>query len=108
MAIAAPVQIGKKNIEIPTPQGYGRVPADMTELLSLLDSFTPPNNQSLALFLSEQDLAVAMTGDIKLWAIYVSVIAVGAKVLAFAVQYVVFRIAITRRLRAVAATPLSL
>ena len=64
MAIAAPVQIGKKNIEIPTPQGYGRVPADMTELLSLLDSFTPPNNQSLALFLSEQDLAVAMSGEV--------------------------------------------
>ncbi|CLA05069.1 Uncharacterised protein [Mycobacterium tuberculosis] len=45
-----------------------------------------------------------MTGDIKLWAFYVAVIAVGAKVLAFAVQYVIFRIAITRKLRAAAAT----
>ena len=45
-------------------------------------------------------IAVAMTGDIKLWAIYVSVIAVGAKVVAFAVQYVVFRVAVTRKLRA--------
>lgn len=53
-------------------------------------------------------IAVALTGDIRLWTIYVSVIAVGAKVLAFAVQYIVFRIAITRRLRAAAATPSSL
>lgn len=45
-------------------------------------------------------IAVAMTGDIKLWAIYVSVIAVGAKVVAFAIQYVVFRVAVTRKLRA--------
>jgi intracellular septation protein A len=50
-------------------------------------------------------IAVAMTGDIKLWAIYVSVIAVGAKVLAFAIQYVVFRIVITRKIRAAAAQP---
>ena len=45
----------------------------------------------------------AMTGDIKLWALYVTVIAIGAKVVAFAIQYVVFRIAITRKLRAAAA-----
>jgi intracellular septation protein len=45
-------------------------------------------------------IAVALTGDIKLWAIYVSVVAVGAKIAAFAVQYVVFRILVTSRLRA--------
>src|ERR1700716_806656 len=33
-------------------------------------------------------IAVAMTGDIKLWGLYVSVVAGGAKVTAFAVQYV--------------------
>ena len=48
-------------------------------------------------------IAVALTGDIKLWAIYVSVVAVGAKVVAFAVQYVVFRILVTSRLRAASA-----
>jgi intracellular septation protein len=47
-------------------------------------------------------IAVAMTGDIKLWAIYVSVVAVGAKIAAFAVQYVAFRILITGRIRAAA------
>src|SRR6202034_1349286 len=33
-------------------------------------------------------IAVALTGDMKLWAIYVSFVAVGAKILAFAIQYV--------------------
>ena len=46
-------------------------------------------------------IAVALAGDMKLWAIYVSVIAVGAKVAAFAVQYIVFRILVTSRLRTV-------
>jgi intracellular septation protein len=45
-------------------------------------------------------IAVASTGDIKLWAFYVSVVAIGAKVAAFAIQYVAFRILITNRIRA--------
>src|ERR1700731_1126710 len=48
-------------------------------------------------------IAVASTGDLKLWAIYVSVIAVGAKVAAFAVQYVAFRILVTNRIRSISA-----
>lgn len=44
-------------------------------------------------------IAVAMTGDMKLWAIYVSFVAVGAKVAAFAVQYAITRIVVGRRLR---------
>jgi intracellular septation protein A len=45
-------------------------------------------------------IAVAATGDLKLWAFYVSVVAVGAKIAAFAIQYIVFRIVVTNRLRA--------
>ena len=45
-------------------------------------------------------IAMAMTGDIKLWALYVSVVALGAKVAAFAIQYVAFRILVTNRIRA--------
>jgi len=45
-------------------------------------------------------IAVASTGDMKLWALYVSVVAIGAKVAAFAVQYVAFRVIITNRIRA--------
>jgi intracellular septation protein A len=44
-------------------------------------------------------IAVALTGNLKLWTIYVSVIAVGAKVIAFAVQYFLFRILVTNRIR---------
>src|SRR6478609_4254391 len=47
-------------------------------------------------------IAVALTGDIKLWALYVSVVAIGAKIAAFAVQYVAFRILVTSRIRAAA------
>jgi intracellular septation protein len=45
-------------------------------------------------------IAVASTGDIKLWAIYVSAVAIGAKVAAFAVQYLAFRLLVTNRIRA--------
>jgi intracellular septation protein A len=45
-------------------------------------------------------IAVAATGDLKLWAFYVSVVALGAKIAAFAVQYVAFRIIVTSRIRA--------
>jgi len=45
-------------------------------------------------------IAVASTGDIRLWAFYVSVVAVGAKKKAFAVQYLAFRVLVTSRIRA--------
>jgi intracellular septation protein len=45
-------------------------------------------------------IAVASTGDLKLWAIYVSVVLVGAKLTAFAVQYAAFRVLVTNRIRA--------
>ena len=54
----------------------------------------------LMLALGAGTIAVALTGDTKLWAIYVSVVAIGAKVAAFAVQYVAFRLLITHRIRA--------
>ena len=46
---------------------------------------------------------MASTGDIKLWAFYVSVVAIGAKVAAFAIQYVAFRILVTNRIRSISA-----
>jgi intracellular septation protein A len=47
-------------------------------------------------------IAVAMTGDMKRWTFYVTVVLVGAKIAAFAIQYVAFRILVTSRLRAAA------
>ena len=55
---------------------------------------------ALMIALGAGTIAVALTGDIKLWAIYVSVVAIGAKVAAFAVQYVAFRLLIISRVRA--------
>src|SRR3954451_1467616 len=43
-------------------------------------------------------IAAASSGDLKLWAFYVSVVLIGAKLIAFAVQYVAFRWVITTRL----------
>lgn len=48
-------------------------------------------------------IGVALSGDMKLWTFYVTVVLIGAKVAAFAIQYAVFRILIGRRLRAAAA-----
>jgi intracellular septation protein A len=49
-------------------------------------------------------IAIAMTGDLKLWTFYVSVVLVGAKLLAFAIQYVAFRLLVTSRVRSARAT----
>jgi intracellular septation protein len=45
-------------------------------------------------------IAVASTGDLKLWAFYVTAVLIGVKVAAFAVQYVAFRIFVKNRIRA--------
>src|SRR5215218_10613372 len=47
-------------------------------------------------------IAAAATGDLKLWAFYISVVLIGAKVVAFALQYVAFRFLVTNRIRAAA------
>jgi intracellular septation protein len=47
-------------------------------------------------------IAIAATGDLKLWAFYISVVAGGAKILAFAIQYVVLRLLVASRIRAAA------
>ena len=44
----------------------------------------------------------SMTGDMKLWTFYVTVVLIGAKVAAFAIQYIAFRILVGNRIRAAA------
>ncbi|WP_050631851.1 inner membrane-spanning protein YciB [Bradyrhizobium viridifuturi] len=56
----------------------------------------------LMFILAAGTIAVAATGDIKLWAFYVSVVLLGAKIAAFAIQYVAFRFLTSSRLRAAA------
>lgn len=57
---------------------------------------------ALMFVLGAGTIAVASTGDLKLWAFYISAVAGGAKALAFAVQYVVFRLVVASRRRAAA------
>ena len=47
-------------------------------------------------------IGVAMTGDMKLWTFYVTVVLIGAKIAAFAIQYIAFRVLIGSRIRAAA------
>src|SRR5258708_32188478 len=56
----------------------------------------------LMFVLAAGTVAVASTGDLKLWALYVSIVLVGAKLAAFAIQYVAFRLLVGSRLRAAA------
>ena len=57
---------------------------------------------ALMFVLGAGTIGVALTGDMKLWTFYVTVVLVGAKIAAFAIQYVAFRLLIGSRLRAAA------
>ena len=57
---------------------------------------------ALMFVLGAGTIGVAMTGDMKLWTFYVTVVLVGAKLAAFAIQYAAFRLVIGSRLRAAA------
>lgn len=55
---------------------------------------------ALMFVLGAGTVATALSGNIKLWTFYVTVVLVGAKLAAFAIQYVTFRLMIRRRIRA--------
>ena len=55
---------------------------------------------ALMFVLAAGTVGVAMTGDMKLWTFYVTVVLVGAKLAAFAIQYVALRLLVGSRLRA--------
>src|SRR6266700_5797673 len=57
---------------------------------------------ALCFVLGAGTIAVALTGDMKLWTFYVTVVLVGAKIAAFAIQYVAFRLLVGSRIRAAA------
>jgi intracellular septation protein len=55
---------------------------------------------ALMVALGLTNIAIAATGDMRLWAWFVSVGAMGAKIVAFGVQYLIFRSIIYRKIRA--------
>ena len=57
---------------------------------------------ALCFVLAAGTIGVAMTGDMKLWTFYVTVVLIGAKIALFAAQYVAFRVLVGSRLRAAA------
>jgi intracellular septation protein len=57
---------------------------------------------ALMFVLAAGTVGVAMTGDMKLWTFYVTVVLIGAKLAAFAIQYIAFRILTGNRIRAAA------
>jgi intracellular septation protein A len=78
------------------------VPAIVSETIPEYVTLAGYSWAALLFVLGGGTIAVALTGDMKLWTFYVTVVLVGAKIAAFAVQYVAFRILVTGRLRAAA------
>ena len=78
------------------------MPPIVTETIPEYVTFAGYAWAALCFVLAAGTIAVALTGDMKLWAFYVSVVLIGAKVAAFAIQYVAFRILVRSRIRAAA------
>ena len=57
---------------------------------------------ALMFVLAAGTIGVAMTGDMKLWTFYVTVVLIGAKLAAFGIQYAAFRFLVGSRIRAAA------
>lgn len=78
------------------------MPAIVTENIPEYVTFAGYAWAALMFVLAAGTVGVAMTGDMKLWTFYVTVVLVGAKLAAFAIQYVAFRILVGNRIRAAA------
>lgn len=78
------------------------MPPIVTETIPEYVTFAGYAWATLMFVLAAGTVAVAMTGDMKLWTFYVTVVLIGAKLVAFAIQYVAFRLLVGSRIRAAA------
>jgi hypothetical protein len=78
------------------------LPPIVTETIPEYVTFAGYAWAALCFVLGAGTIAVAMTGDMKLWTFYVTVVLVGAKIAAFAIQYAAFRFLVGSRIRAAA------
>jgi intracellular septation protein len=78
------------------------MPAIVTENIPEYVTFAGYAWAALCFALGAGTIAVAMTGDMKLWTFYVTVVLVGAKIAAVAIQYGAFRLLVGSRIRAAA------
>ena len=78
------------------------MPAIVTETIPEYVTLAGYAWAALCFVLAAGTIAVAATGDMKLWAFYVTVVLLGAKLAAFAIQFVAFRLMVGSRIRAAA------
>ena len=78
------------------------LPAIVTETIPVYVTLAGYAWAALMFVLGAGTIGIAITGDMKLWTFYVTVVLVGAKIAAFAIQYIAFRILVGSRLRAAA------
>jgi intracellular septation protein len=78
------------------------MPSIVTENIPEYVTFAGYTWAALCFVLAAGTIGVALTGDMKLWTFYVTVVLVGAKIAAFAIQYIAFRILVGSRIRAAA------
>jgi intracellular septation protein len=78
------------------------LPPIVTETIPEYATFAGYAWAALCFVLGAGTIGIAMTGDMNLWTFYVTVVLVGAKIAAFAIQYIAFRILVGSRLRAAA------
>jgi intracellular septation protein len=78
------------------------LPPIVTETIPEYVTFAGYAWAALMFVLGAGTIGVAMSGDMKLWTFYVTVVLLGAKIAAFAAQYVAFRLLVGSRLRAAA------
>jgi intracellular septation protein len=76
------------------------LPPIVTETIPEYVTFAGYAWAALMFVLGAGTIGVAISGDMKLWTFYVTVVLLGAKIAAFAVQYVAFRLLVGSRLRA--------
>ena len=78
------------------------LPPIVTETIPEYVTFAGYAWAALMFALGAGTIAVATTGDMKLWTFYVTVVLLGAKLAAFAIQYGAFRLLVGSRIRAAA------
>ena len=78
------------------------LPPIVTETIPEYVTFAGYAWAALMFALAGGTIAVAMTGDMKLWTFYVTVVLIGAKLAAFGIQYAAFRLLVGSRIRAAA------
>jgi hypothetical protein len=63
-ARAIDISVGGTRLSIPAPAGYSPITSDMEPYARLAKRFVPPSNEQFAVFLRDQDVALAVRGGL--------------------------------------------